>query len=158
MKAELMVIFPGWEPHEPKFTWVDPKFTNMIAQKITRDDGSEDWEVSLIDWEFCAWYPFWTQGVQIMTRTGVALRDPTDALNFISYRKSEITSMIMKDFDPDIDQERLAVIKKKLEILLGGLACRCRCKYSYSSSLLCLYEMMSTSVLMNYSLQATSPY
>ncbi|EAT82175.1 hypothetical protein HBH56_106870 [Parastagonospora nodorum] len=110
--AKLMGIFPDWEPNEPKFTWIDPKLTNMIAQKITREDGSEDWEVFLLDWEVCAWYPAWVQGTQIIGRSGVLTRNPTDPYKPTSYRKSEITSMMRKDFDPDIDQERLAIIRE----------------------------------------------
>jgi hypothetical protein len=111
--AKLMAIFPDWEPHEPKFTWVDPKLTNMIAQKITREDGSEDWEVFLLDWEVCAWYPAWVQGMQVMARSGVLTRNPTKPFKPTFYRKPEITSMIRKDFDPDTDQERLDVIRKE---------------------------------------------
>jgi hypothetical protein len=105
--AEFMATFPSWEPHEPKFTWIDPKMSNMIAQKITKDDGSEDWEVFLMDWECCGWLPAWTQGVQVKSRSGELVSDPTDKYNISHYRKSEITPMIMKDFDPDFDEERM---------------------------------------------------
>jgi hypothetical protein len=63
--AKFMPILPGWEPYEPKFTWVDPKLANIIARQVKGDDGSEDWEVFLIDWEYCTWYPAWLQGLQI---------------------------------------------------------------------------------------------
>lgn len=43
--AKFTSVFPGWEPNEPKLTWIDPKMANMIARQIKGDDGSEDWEV-----------------------------------------------------------------------------------------------------------------
>jgi len=112
VNAELMAIFPSWEPHEPKFTWIDPKLSNMIVQKITKDDGSEDWDVFLMDWESCGWYPAWTQGVQVKTRSCEFVSDPTNKYNFFPYRKSEITPRIMKDFDPDFDEERMVPIRE----------------------------------------------
>jgi hypothetical protein len=101
--AKFMPILPGWEPHEPKFTWVDPKLANIIARQVKGDDGSEDWEVFLIDWEYCAWYPAWLQGLQIKQRSNVLIRDPTTRLGFTFYRKSEISSIIRKNFDPNIN-------------------------------------------------------
>jgi len=104
---QLESVFQGWGDNEPKFTWIDPKIQNIIARKIIKeDDGSEDWEVFLIDWEYCGWYPAWTQVLQVMTICGVVLRDPDNPVGLISYRGSEITPMILKDFDPKPEEER----------------------------------------------------
>jgi hypothetical protein len=103
-------VFPSWEHHEPKFTWIDPSITNMIARQIKGDDGSEDWEVFLIDWEFTGWYPAWLQGMQFCFRGGIVLRDPKQPTKVTFYRRSEIIPMMLKDFDPEPDQERIAII------------------------------------------------
>ena len=58
---EFLRILPDWHPHEPKFTWMDPKLSNMIIRPIKGDDGEEDWEVYFLDWEVCGWYPAWVQ-------------------------------------------------------------------------------------------------
>ncbi|KAF1911778.1 hypothetical protein BDU57DRAFT_533186 [Ampelomyces quisqualis] len=113
MTAKFMPIFPGWEPNEPKFTWIDPKLRNMIARQIKGDDGSEDWEVFLIDWEYCAWYPAWVQGLQTESCSGALIPNPASTNKYaahIPYRGGEINSMMRKDFDPDFDMERRAII------------------------------------------------
>jgi hypothetical protein len=114
--AKLRSIFPGWNPHEPKLTWVDPKITNMIARQINGDDGSEDWEVFLIDWECTGWYPAWVQGLQCLRRSHINIFDYTKppknrdyGYPSINYRKPEI---VMKDFEPDPDHERVASIRE----------------------------------------------
>lgn len=113
LTTKFMSIFPGWDPHEPKLTWVDPKITNMIARQIKRDDGSEDWEVFLIDWECTGWYPAWVQGLQIDSRSNILIRDPAQPSEIIFHRKPEIAQMMMKDFDPNPDQERITIIRER---------------------------------------------
>jgi hypothetical protein len=109
--AEFTSVFPGWGPHEPKLTWIDPKIANIIARQIKGDDGSEDWEVFLIDWEGLGWYPAWVQGLQVDCRCWIALRNPEKPSEFHPYRRSEIKGMVMKDFDPEPDRERLAMVR-----------------------------------------------
>jgi hypothetical protein len=110
LMAQFMSVFPGWGPHEPKLTWMDPSITNIIARQIKGDDGSEDWEVYLIDWEYTGWYPAWLQGMQLCFRSGILLRDPKQPTNITFYRKSEILPMMLKDFDPEPDQGRIAIV------------------------------------------------
>jgi hypothetical protein len=106
--AELASRLSAWEPHEPTFTWVDPKISNIIAQPVKRDDRGEDWEVFLIDWEYCGWYPAWVQGMQFRERCGIWVRDSKDPTKFDAYRKNEILPRMLEDFDPESDLEILA--------------------------------------------------
>jgi hypothetical protein len=107
-------IFPDWEPHEPKFTWIDPKISNVVARQIKGEDGSEDWEVFLIDWEYCGWYPAWLQAMQVRSRSGIMLVDRTQPKEPIvhRHRHSEIIPMILKDFAPEPDEQKRAVIRE----------------------------------------------
>lgn len=104
---EFLQILPHWNPHEPKFTWMDPKLSNMIIRPIKGDDGKEDWEVYFLDWECCGWYPAWVQSLQIRSRVGVMLRDrtkPPEGTWYPAYRyerNPEIRQAIWKDFDPN---------------------------------------------------------
>ncbi|KAH7381421.1 hypothetical protein DE146DRAFT_681914 [Phaeosphaeria sp. MPI-PUGE-AT-0046c] len=86
--AEIRSLLSSWEPHEPKFTWIDPALKNMIVRPIKGTDGSEDWEVFFIDWECAAWYPAWVQALQLDSR-------------------GEIVPMMLKDFDPEPDQKKM---------------------------------------------------
>jgi hypothetical protein len=105
-RTKLWSCFPGWDPHEPKFTWLDPKLMNMIAQPIIRDGVTEDWKVFLIDWEFAGWYPAWVQSLQFSQRCVAWVRDytqqpyPSGAYPLTSYRYDEILEMMVKEFDP----------------------------------------------------------
>jgi hypothetical protein len=76
MSAKWQAIFPDWEPCEPKLTWLDPKIANVVAKQIEKEDGSEDWEVYLIDWECMGWYPAWVQALQVHSRFYIMLREP----------------------------------------------------------------------------------
>jgi hypothetical protein len=111
--TKFMSIFPCWDPHEPKLTWIDPKITNMIARQIKGDDGSEDWEVFLIDWECSGWYPAWVQGLQVTSRSPIVIRNPTQPEEMVFHRETEIAQMMMKDFDPELDRERIAIIRDR---------------------------------------------
>jgi hypothetical protein len=115
--AEFVSKFPGWTPHEPKLTWIDPKVDNLIARRVDADDGSEDWEVFLIDWEGTGWYPAWVQGMQICLRGGIVLVDPKQPMAVTMYRDGEIVPMMLKDFDPEPDRERIRHVRD----LDGGL-------------------------------------
>lgn len=114
--AKLWPIFPGWNPHEPKFTWLDPKLPNMIARPIRRDTEDEDWEVFLLDWEGCGWLPAWVQALQVEQRGGCQIRDyrqaRTSGVSLTPYRVGEIIPQTLKEFDPNPDWERMAVIRK----------------------------------------------
>lgn len=116
--ARLRSIFPDWSPNEPKLTWVDPKMDNIIAQKIIREDGSEDWDVFLVDWECTGWYPAWVQALQFDHRSVVWLHDYTkkptrnDGYPMFLYRDPEIKHMMTMDFDPNPDRERFSIIEK----------------------------------------------
>ncbi|KAF2444294.1 hypothetical protein P171DRAFT_494555 [Karstenula rhodostoma CBS 690.94] len=116
--AKFRSIFPDWNPHEPKLTWIDPKIDNMIARQIKGDDGSEDWEVFLIDWECTGWYPAWVQGLQFDFRGNILIRDYTQPVikghgpSFKSHREPAIQQMMTKDFDPNPDRERLDFIQE----------------------------------------------
>jgi hypothetical protein len=49
---------------KPTFTHMDPKFQNMVIQPMddANGEGEQDWEVTLIDWEYCGWMPAYMQG------------------------------------------------------------------------------------------------
>lgn len=105
--AELFSLIAGFEPQEPKFTWIDPKPANVIVQPIQKDDGTEDWDVVLIDWEYSGWYPAWVQAMQVEKKFWAVKEDRTQApygsgqYPVQSYRKGELSAMVMKDFDPN---------------------------------------------------------
>ncbi|KAH7110125.1 hypothetical protein B0J11DRAFT_599679 [Dendryphion nanum] len=115
--AKLWSIFPGWNPHEPKFTWIDPKMTNLIARPTKGNAENEDWEVFLIDWECAGWYPAWVQVLQFQNRCGALIRDRSQAPDkhgdypFVLYRHEEIIRQMLKDFDPNPDWERLGKVQ-----------------------------------------------
>ncbi|EAT83029.1 hypothetical protein HBI56_070280 [Parastagonospora nodorum] len=109
LTARFISTLSGWAPNEPKFTWIDPQITNIIARQVTADDGSEDWEVFLIDWEGTGWYPAWLQGVQLSVRGGIALVHGGG--DYSIHRGREPVDMMLKDFDPKPDEERLAAIR-----------------------------------------------
>lgn len=102
----------GWEPQEPKLTWLDPKFKNMIAVPIGGDEKTAtDWDVYLVDWEDFGWYPAWLQAKQIRARGGATLilwkedkRGPYPVPT--RFREPQITTMLEKDFDTNFDCER----------------------------------------------------
>lgn len=107
---KFLRILPDWHPHEPKFTWMDPKLSNMIIRPIKGDDGKEDWEVYFLDWECSGWYPGWVQSFQIRGRVGVMLRDrtkpPYDAAGkwypaYMYERNDAIRDEILKGFEPN---------------------------------------------------------
>ncbi|KAL1603462.1 hypothetical protein SLS60_005049 [Paraconiothyrium brasiliense] len=116
--VELLSIFPGWLPHEPKFTWPDPKLTNIIVRPIKDESGNEDWEVFLIDWEGAGWHPAWVQALQFQKRCGAMIRDRSQAPSasghhpLLPYRSGEILAQMLKGFDPNPDWERLGKIRK----------------------------------------------
>jgi hypothetical protein len=110
LTAKFISTLSGWAPNEPKFTWIDPQITNIIARQVTADDGSEDWEVFLIDWEGTGWYPAWLQGVQLRSRGGIMLVHGGGDYSF--HRGEEPIDMMLKDFDPKPDEERMKVIRK----------------------------------------------
>ncbi|KAH4106508.1 hypothetical protein HBH69_036640 [Parastagonospora nodorum] len=110
LMARLISVFPGWGPQEPKLTWMDPKIANIIARQVEGDNGGEDWEVFLIDWECLGWYPAWLQGLQVDSCCNIMLRDPEQPSEFHPYRSSEIKGRVMKDFDPEPDWERIAMV------------------------------------------------
>jgi len=107
--TELVSIFSGWTHNEPRLTWLDPQIRNIVARQVIANDGSEDWEVFLIDWECFGWYPAWLQGLQVRRRSGIVLVQGTD---FTLHRESEIRPMMLKDFDPEPDEERMAGLSK----------------------------------------------
>jgi hypothetical protein len=108
--ARLTSVFPGWGPQEPKLTWMDPKIANIIARQVKGDNGGEDWEVFLIDWECLGWYPAWLQGLQVDSCCNIMLRNPEQPSEFHPYRSSEIKGRVMKDFDPEPNWERIAMV------------------------------------------------
>ncbi|KAF1920709.1 hypothetical protein BDU57DRAFT_487756 [Ampelomyces quisqualis] len=110
--TKLMSIFPDWAPHEPKLTWIDPKLANLVVRQVKANDGSEDWEVTLIDWECTGWYPAWVQALQVHCRFGVTLIDRGPPLTITAYRDAEITAAVLKSFDPEPDHERIATAGK----------------------------------------------
>jgi hypothetical protein len=118
--AEFWSMFAELEPHEPKFTWIDSKFSNIIVRPIKTDDadGSEDWDVFLIDWEDSGWYPAWVQSWQLYHRlsaytiitTKLPGSDKEDKKG-LPYREDEIRQLALKDFDP---HPSWAKLKEKL--------------------------------------------
>jgi thiamine kinase-like enzyme len=46
---------------QPVFTHMDPSIWNTIIRPIPGRQGEEDWEVTLIDWEYTGWFPAWLQ-------------------------------------------------------------------------------------------------
>ncbi|KAI8941570.1 hypothetical protein NX059_002785 [Plenodomus lindquistii] len=59
---ELEAKMETWDS-TPVFTHIDPAFKNIIVRKVETSDGPTDWEVTLIDWAHCGWYPAWMQAV-----------------------------------------------------------------------------------------------
>ena len=116
--AKLQSMCSDWDPHEPTFTWMDPKPMNVIAQPIKGHDGNEDWEVVLLDWECCGWYPAWLQTKQIYDRWGAFYRNPSQSPTqtrlypFLSYRPDEMTQVILKEFDPNPDWKKMTVSRE----------------------------------------------
>lgn len=118
--CEMLSIFPEWKPNQPTFTWVDPKLQNMIARPIggdeKKEDGqdNEDWEVFLLDWECAGWYPAWVQSLQFARRCGAIVQKPAPVghSGILPYRNKEIQEQTRKVFDPDCDEERLAIALK----------------------------------------------
>jgi aminoglycoside phosphotransferase (APT) family kinase protein len=53
---------------QPTFTHVDPALHNIIARQFTNSRGEEDWEVTLIDWEYSGWFPAYFQAVTLWER------------------------------------------------------------------------------------------
>jgi hypothetical protein len=56
----------------PKFTHIDPGLHNILIRKIVQDNGTEDWEVTLIDWADSGWFPAGTKlryKVLVMSRS-----------------------------------------------------------------------------------------
>lgn len=105
--AKRRASFSSWNPHEPKFTWLDPKMANMIVQPI-KSDEVEDWDVFLIDWENAGWFPAWMQLMQFSTRCGIMVKDATKARGYplIPYRNKETFEKMVQDFDPEPDWDR----------------------------------------------------
>jgi serine/threonine protein kinase len=60
---------------KPIFTHSDPSLHNIIARPIR--DG-QDWEVTLIDWAWCGWYPAYMQTVFLHAYIG--LRRPINEI------------------------------------------------------------------------------
>jgi hypothetical protein len=111
--AEFLSIFSGWEPNEPKYTWIEPHCGNIIARQIKDDAENEDWEVSLIDWECAGWYPAWVQALQFDTHCGTFTWDRSkEDFPVKYYRSDEIVQLMVKDFEPNFDMERRAKIKQ----------------------------------------------
>jgi hypothetical protein len=118
--AEFWSMFAEWEPHEPKFTWIDSKFSNIIVRPTPKDevDGVEDWDVFLIDWERAGWYPAWVQSLQFAHRfiahTIVKKKLPGSDKEYdapVFYRQDEMLQIVLKDFDP---HPNWAMLKEKL--------------------------------------------
>ncbi|KAF1913447.1 hypothetical protein BDU57DRAFT_501901 [Ampelomyces quisqualis] len=105
--TKLASLLAGWKPNEPRLTWIDPKIKNIIARPIQGDDGSEDWEVFLIDWECLGWYPAWLQALQVYRRCGSIIRDPANEQKWIIHRKDDVKAMVLKEFDPEPDWEKI---------------------------------------------------
>jgi hypothetical protein len=105
LRMDLWTKIPDWNRHEPKFTWLDPKFENMIVQPIHKDDGTEDWDVFLIDWECCGWFPAWLQAMTFRGRCGAFVRTQ----DCQPYKKEEIQTMMLKDFDPNPELKSLDI-------------------------------------------------
>jgi hypothetical protein len=101
---ELWSAFAEWEPQEPKFTWIDPKLGNVIVQPVRKEDGTEDWDVVLIDWECAGWYPAWLQATQFNDKchSWIINKDYTTE----SYRRDEILPMMLKEFDHNLDWKK----------------------------------------------------
>jgi hypothetical protein len=118
--ATFLSIFPDWNPHEPKFTWIDPALVNVIARPVKGDTGNEDWEVFLIDWESAGWYPAWVQSLQFNISFFAMINDLRQPPNksghypLLPYRHEEILSQALKEFDPNPDWERLTVAQDRL--------------------------------------------
>ncbi|KAF2650535.1 hypothetical protein K491DRAFT_608607 [Lophiostoma macrostomum CBS 122681] len=116
-RAKFRSVFPDWEPNEPRFTWIDPKPANVIARPIKGDDGNEDWDVFLIDWEQCGWYPAWVQSFQVTHRWVFMYVDKNQAKDksgihpVVWYREDELLEGVRQHFDPNPDLDRV----KKLQ-------------------------------------------
>jgi hypothetical protein len=108
---EMWSTLAEWEPNEPKFTWVDPKLNNMVVQPVRKEDGTEDWDVVLIDWDCCGWYPAWLQAVQFNSRCFSFIIHPDYTTE--AYRKGEICSMMLKEFGSDLDLTKVKKLRQR---------------------------------------------
>jgi hypothetical protein len=112
--AQIWSMLANWNPQEPKFTWLDPKFSNIIARPIQKDDGTEDWDVFLLDWECAGWYPAWLQSMQCNFRSTAYVLDRIEDTDDPVYRNDEIKSMLLKDFDPNPEQKNIEALRSIL--------------------------------------------
>jgi hypothetical protein len=56
---------------QPTFTHLDPGMQNIMVRPIAGPQGTEDWEVTLIDWAYSGWCPAWVQAVSIQEKMHV---------------------------------------------------------------------------------------
>jgi hypothetical protein len=114
-EADTRKLWSSWaerEPTEPKFTWIDSKLANIIAQPVRKEDGTEDWDVVLIDWECAGWYPAWVQASQLNLRFhSTTFNKETHEIK--AYRRDEICPRILKGFDSNLDLEKEAIIRQQ---------------------------------------------
>ncbi|KAF2443886.1 hypothetical protein P171DRAFT_362731, partial [Karstenula rhodostoma CBS 690.94] len=111
-RNKLASALKDWGPQEPKLTWLDPKFKNMVAVPIGGDaESATDWDVFLVDWEDFGWYPAWVQGLQFAGRCGAFTRTKDRYNPINAHREDEIYQMMLKDFDPGFDWERRKMLE-----------------------------------------------
>lgn len=110
LRRQLVDTLKDWRPNEPRLTWLDPKFKNMIAVPIGGDaETATDWDVFFVDWEDLGWYPAWVQGAQVIGRGGANVRTSEGKYGGSKcYREEVIMPRLLKDFAPEFDMERKA--------------------------------------------------
>ncbi|KAF9731793.1 hypothetical protein PMIN01_09722 [Paraphaeosphaeria minitans] len=113
-RRKLGDMLKNFKPQEPKLTWLDPKFKNMVAVPIGGNaETATDWDVFLVDLEDLGWYPAWMQWLQLRARCGALILAP-DRQSVSPHRDPEIMQMLMKDLGPNCDWEKYSALLRSV--------------------------------------------
>lgn len=84
---------------QPVYTHIDPGLHNMIARSYYNEkEDTEDWEVTLTDFQFCGWLPAWMQAVALQQRIQMYTRNTN---NSNTEEKNYIVKTLLKGLEED---------------------------------------------------------